>query len=103
MVGGAQIPEGAQKVGENRYRAPQNWEETLKYFKSVYPPQAYPRRGIVNQPGIRAIHIVNTAAARGFEGLNVYEANDEVRIYVVPRESVRKKPPRTVRKRSKSS
>jgi hypothetical protein len=83
VVSGAQIPDGSQKVGENRYRAKEDFEETLKYYRTVYPPSAYPRRSIVNQPGVKAIHIVNPSG-KNFEGLNIYEANDEVRIYVVP-------------------
>jgi hypothetical protein len=83
VVSGAQLPDGAQKVGENRYRATGDFEETLKYYRTVYPPQAYPRRPIVNQPGVKAVHIVNPSG-KNFEGLNIYEANDEVRIYVVP-------------------
>lgn len=80
---GAQLPDGAQKVGENRYRAPRDFDETLKYYRTVYPAQAYPRKSIVNQPGVKAVHIVNPSG-KNFEGLNIYEANDEVRIYVVP-------------------
>jgi hypothetical protein len=80
---GAQLPDGAQKVGENRYRAPRDFEETVKYYRTVYPVQAYPRKSIVNQPGVKAVHIVNPSG-KNFEGLNIYEANDEVRIYVVP-------------------
>jgi hypothetical protein len=83
VVSGAQLPDSAQKVGENRYRAPGDFEETLKYYRTVYPVQAYPRRPIVNQPGVKAVHIVNPSG-KNFEGLNIYEANDEVRIYVVP-------------------
>ena len=82
-VSGAQLPDGAQKVGENRYRAPHDYEETLKYYRTVYPAQAFPRKPIVNQPGVKAVHIVNPSG-KNFEGLNIYEANDEVRIYIVP-------------------
>jgi hypothetical protein len=83
VEGGAQVPDGAQKVAERRYRTRQDLEETLKYYKKEYPPNAYPRKSIVNQPGIKALHIVNPSG-KGFEGLNIYVANDEVRIYVVP-------------------
>ena len=83
VVSGAQIPDGAQKVGENRYRAPGNFEKTLEYYKVVYPVSAYPRRSIVNQPGVKALHITNPSG-KNFEGLNIYEVNDEVRLYVVP-------------------
>jgi hypothetical protein len=87
VVNGAQLPDGSQKVGENRYRAPGDFEKTLEYYKSVYPASVFPRRAIVNQPGVKAIHIVNPSG-KNFEGLNIYQANDEVRIYVVPLQSV---------------
>src|SRR5690242_18167609 len=83
VVSGAQLPDGSQKVGENRYRAPGNFEKTLEYYKAIYPVSAFPRRAVVNQPGVKAIHIVNPSG-KNFEGVNIYEANDEVRIYVVP-------------------
>jgi hypothetical protein len=82
-VNGAHLPDGAQKVGENRYRASDDFKGTLKHYDSVYPKSAYPRRNIVNQPGVKAVHIVNPSG-KNFEGLNIYEANDEVRIYIVP-------------------
>ncbi|WP_233262069.1 hypothetical protein [Vitiosangium sp. GDMCC 1.1324] len=87
VVSGAQVPDGSQKVGENRYRAPGDFDKTLEYYKSVYPASAFPRRSIVNQPGVKAVHIVNPSG-KNFEGVNIYEANDEVRIYVVPLQSV---------------
>ncbi|WP_043428967.1 hypothetical protein [Cystobacter fuscus] len=86
VVSGAQLPDGAQKVGENRYRAPGDYEKTLEYYKIVYPVSSYPRRAIVNQPGVKAVHITNPSG-KNFEGLNIYEANDEVRVYVVPLKS----------------
>jgi hypothetical protein len=102
-VMGAQLPDGAQKVGENRYRAPKNYEETLTYYKTVYPASQYPRKAIVNQPGVKAIHIANPGGKQ-FEGLNIYETNDEVRIFIVPAgeggKSPAKKPAKPVKKKS---
>lgn len=89
---GAQLPDGAEKVGENRYRVREDFEGTLKYYRSVYPVGTHPRRMIVNQPGIKAVHIENPSG-RNFAGLNVYQTNDEVRIYIVPLEKVAKKRP----------
>ena len=82
-VHGANLPDGAQKVAENRYRVAGDFETTIKHYKSVYPPANYPRTMIVNQPGIKAVHIANPSG-KGFEGLNIYQANEEVRIYIVP-------------------
>ncbi len=83
LVHGAQIPDGAQKVGENRYRPKEDWEALIKYYKSVYPTSTHPRKQIANQPGIKAIHIANPSG-KNFEGLNLYATNDDVRIYIVP-------------------
>ena len=87
LVDGVQLPDKASKVGERRYRIPQDWEATMKYFRTVYPVATYPRRSIVNQPGVKAMHIANPAG-KGWAGLNVYEANDEVRVFVVPPDGV---------------
>jgi hypothetical protein len=83
MVNGVQLPDGAVKVGENRYRVKEDFEGILKYYRSVYPVTAFPRRQIVNQPGVKAVHITNPNG-KSFEGLNIYLSNDEVRIYVIP-------------------
>jgi hypothetical protein len=82
-VHGAHLPDGAQKVAENRYRVEQDFDTTVKHYKAVYPPANYPRTMIVNQPGVKAVHIANPSG-KGFEGLNIYQANEEVRIYIVP-------------------
>ena len=87
VVDGVQLPDGATKVGERRYRAGRDFDATLKYFRTVYPPSQYPRSSIVNQPSVRGVHI---AFPRGkkYAGLNVYEDKvnvREVRIYLVPR------------------
>lgn len=88
---GAPLPDNARKVGEHRYRAATDWEFTMKWLKTAYPAGQYPRRAIVNQPGIKAIHLQNTTGKGQWDGLNVYQANDEVRIYVVPADGVGKK------------
>ena len=81
---GAQLPDGAHKVAEHRYKSSTDFEGTLKYYKNVYPSSSNPRKSVVNQPGVKAVHIPNTSGKGAWEGLNIYEANDEVRIYVVP-------------------
>src|SRR5262249_34328090 len=74
ILDGVQLPDKTSKVGERRYRVPQDWEATTKYFRTAYPVATYPRRLIVNQPGVKAIHITNPSG-KGWAGLNVYEAN----------------------------
>jgi len=82
---GAWLPGGSARIAEDRYRAPQGWDETLKFYKNMYPPVKYPRRSIVNQPGIKAIHLANGEGG-DWEGLNIYELQGEVRIFVLARQ-----------------
>jgi hypothetical protein len=99
---GVQFPDRTTKVGERRYRVPQDWENTMKYFKTAYPSVQYPRHMIVNQPGVKALHLSNPEAHGGWVGLNIYEANDEVRVFVVPPDGAAKpskKPASTVQKK----
>lgn len=82
-VAGALLPEGAEKVAENRYRVPRTYEETLKYFRQTYGAR-YTRRPIADQPGVKAVHIENPDARPGqWDGLNVYEVKGEVRVFVL--------------------
>jgi hypothetical protein len=55
----------------------------LTFYGKQY--KTNPRKTIVNQPGIRAVHIVNDGKG-DWDGLNVYEYEGETRIYVVPRD-----------------
>jgi len=83
-VAGAALPDEARPVEANRYRVEKSYEETLKYYKAVYPPGRYPRKTIVNQPGVKAVHIENPdVKPGGWEGLNVYELNGETRVFVL--------------------
>ena len=84
-VSGAVLPDGATKVAENRYRTVEDYEAIEKFYQKAYPRAAYPRKQIVNQPGIKAVHIVNPSGKQ-FEGLNIYETNEETRIYIIPSE-----------------
>ena len=88
---GAALPEGSRKVAEHRYRSSSDWEGTMKFYKTAYPAPQYARKAVVNQPGVKAIHIANPSGKSSWEGLNIYETNDEVRIYVVPSAPVAKK------------
>lgn len=81
---GAQLPPGCSQVGEDRYKSPSNYDDTLKWFDKQY--KTNPRKQIVNQPGIRAKHIVNDSKTGDWEGLNIYELDGETRIFVVARE-----------------
>jgi hypothetical protein len=82
-VAGALLPDGAEKVAENRYRLPKSWDETIRFYRQNYPPR-YTRRAVADQPGIKAVHIDNPDAKPGtWDGLNIYETKGEVRIFVL--------------------
>ncbi|MBS2031192.1 MAG: hypothetical protein JST54_25055 [Deltaproteobacteria bacterium] len=78
------LPSGVQEVGENRYRASDSYEDTLKFFDKTY--KGIPRKAIVNQPGIRAMHFEAVDPKSGYEGFNVYEKDKEVRIFIIAKE-----------------
>jgi len=80
---GLVLPPGAQEVGEDRYRLPGTYENTLKYFDKAY--RGLPQKAIVNQPGIRAMHFESSSAKTAWQGFNVYEKNHEVRIFILTR------------------
>ena len=82
-AGGATVPDESVKIGENRFRSPRSYEETLKFYRAVYGPR-YTRRPIADMPGVKAVHIENPDAKPGqWEGLNVYELKSEARIFVL--------------------
>ncbi len=80
---GATIPDGSTPIGENRFRSPVGYNETLTWYGKVY--RSNQRKAIVNRPGLRAVHIVNEAKGR-WEGLNIYELDGKTVIFVVPRD-----------------
>lgn len=86
-VNGVVLPGGSVRVAENRYRLPDGFDTTAKWYARVYKPAQYPRRNIVNQPGIKAIHIVNTNTDESWSGINLYETQGQVRIFILARES----------------
>jgi len=84
-AGGAIVPDDSVKIGENRFRSSRSYEETLKFYRSVYGPR-YPRRPITDTPAVKAVHIENPDAKPGqWDGLNVYELKNETRIFVLLR------------------
>jgi hypothetical protein len=85
-VAGAVLPDEAVKVAENRFKVAKSYDDTLKFYRSVYAPGKYRRRPIADQPAVKAVHIENPdAKPGGWEGLNVYEVKGETRVFVLVR------------------
>ena len=82
-VAGATLPDDAKAIGENRYRLHRDFDEVLKYYRTIYSAR-FTRRPIADQPGVKAVHIANPDAKPGqWEGLNVYELKGQVRVFVL--------------------
>ncbi len=95
-VAGAQLPDGSTRIEANRYRVERSYAETLKFYRTVYPPAKYPRKQVANQPDIKAVHIENPAPRPGgWDGLNVYELRGETRVFVLVAVTAGKKTVRT--------
>ena len=82
---GAPLPSHARKIAKHRFSLSQDFKMVMRFYKATLPVARYPRKQIIHQPGIKAIHIVNSSARGAWAGMNVYEVNGEVRIYVIPR------------------
>ncbi len=84
-VRGVSLPATARQTAPDRYRLSENWEAAMKFFKLLYSYEKYPRKSIVNQPGIKAIHIDNPSAGGEWEGFNIYEQQGAVFVYILAR------------------
>lgn len=82
---GVVLPGGAVRVGDDRFRLPDNFDASLRFYRSVYDTSRFPRKAIVNEPGVKAIHVVNPDPRGEWEGFNLYEHQREVRLYILPR------------------
>ena len=81
---GFQLPDGAVKIDEDRYRLQQPWDEAVKYYRRAYPAAKYPRKVLHSQTAVRALHIENPSGIE-WDGANLYEAGrGEVRVYILP-------------------
>lgn len=86
----APVPSGAQPLADKgRYRSPRTYDETLDFYRRSFAPIGGIKwRNIVSMPGIKAKHVESLRKKTHWEGINVYEKQGEVRIYVIPRETV---------------
>ncbi len=77
------LPDGAVKIDDDRYRLPNPWDETVRFYRRAYPPAKFPRRTLHSQTAVRAMHIENPERGE-WEGVNLYEAGrGEVRVFIL--------------------
>jgi hypothetical protein len=76
-----------------RYKSPRTYEETLDFYQRTFKQSSGIRwRNVVNLPSIKAKHIECLRKKTHWEGINIYEKQGEVRIYVIPRDAAEKEP-----------
>lgn len=74
----------AKSVGENRFRSPRNYDDTLLYYRKVLRGSwKVSWKKIINVPSVRAQHIKNEKTNGKWEGLNIYEDKGATFIFVV--------------------
>ncbi|MFO0723187.1 MAG: hypothetical protein U1E65_05365 [Myxococcota bacterium] len=84
---GAQLIENAARLEDGRYKSPQDWEKTLRFYRGIYGKQpGIVWRSVASTPKVKAIHIANIRRGQSWEGINIYETGGEVFIYVIKAE-----------------
>ena len=86
-------PQAAVELPQDpgRFRSPYSYDETLDYYQRVFKNTTGVRwRNVVNLPSVKAKHIDCLRKKTHWDGINIYEKQGEVRIYVLPRESPEK-------------
>ena len=66
-IAGAVLPDEAVKVGDNRYRVRKSYDDTLKFFRSVYAPGKFRRRPIADQPATAPLAAPPSPSARNLQ------------------------------------
>ena len=82
----APLVPGSKGVGETgRYASPRTFDATVEYYKRHFDKGQVRWRHIVNTPGVKAVHIQSTRRSTRWSGINVYEKQGKVRVYVLKR------------------
>ena len=79
----------AVKVGDDRYRSPRDFEQTVRWYRKLFARTGRVRRyREVNLPGVKYVHFESLDPRTKWSGLNIYRigARGEVRLYVLARE-----------------
>lgn len=85
----APVPAGSVPLAEHgRYRSARPYDDTLDFYRRIFAQTGGVRwRNIINVPGIKAKHVDSLRKKTNWEGINIYEKQGEVRIFVLPRDA----------------
>jgi len=96
------VPQALSLKEPGRYQSPRSYDETIEYYERVFRRTGGVRwRSIINKPGIKAKHIESLRQTTNWEGINIYEKQGEVRIFVIARESPLQDPKARSKSRSR--
>jgi len=79
----------AAKVGEDRFRSPRSFDDTVRWYDKLFRGNRHVKQyREVTLPKVKYVHFHNKKRDSEWEGLNIYQAGDrgEVRIFVLKRE-----------------
>ena len=82
-------PQAAVEIPQDpgRFRSPYSYDETIEFYERVFKNTTGVRwRNVVNLPSVKAKHIDCLRKKTHWDGINIYEKQGEVRIYVLNRE-----------------
>lgn len=92
------IPSESKKTGKNRYRSLLDWDKTLSAYRKVYGRDGNTAWFDIDAPArVKGVYIQNLRPGQSWEGINVYEADGKVQIFVVPADRASRKPDHAAR------
>ena len=85
---GAPVIPYAKEIHEGRYETKMDFISAKKWFQKQFRGMSnITLKKLVNQPGVKAIHFKNSNSKNKWEGINLYQINRVVRLYIIPREN----------------
>jgi len=83
----APLVPGAVPLEESgRYESSRNFDDTVQYYYRKFRGTGLARwKNIVNLPTVRAKHLQSKQSSSKWAGINIYESEGKVRIYVIAR------------------
>jgi hypothetical protein len=85
---GAVLPREVRPAGSNRFASAQTYPRTLRWFRRTYGrSEGIFFRPLRGSPKVQGVFIQNLRPGRAWDGINLYEAEGTVHIYVLPAQS----------------
>ena len=80
------VPKAKKLEETGRYESPKNFADTVKWYERSLKRQGGARwYSIINSPKVRARHAASRSRKTAWQGINIYEVDGHVRIFVIPK------------------